>query len=572
MVRPVHAGRALQSLRNSDFDTLSSMGEVIDNSLQADAKNIRIRLQKIEIRKDKYDIVEIAFADDGRGMDIKTLSKCLQLGFSDRYNDRKGIGRFGVGMTLGAITQCTRIEVYSKPHGGDWNMTYIDLNELRDDEDAIIPAPKSAEIPRVYSDLVQDYGTLVIWKNLDREDATIDEMKIWIGRTYRKFIGHEIIRETGDQSEVIKNPDRRKIFLDDGEENEEISALDPLYVTKTKYNSERTVPEAPSFVEEIVSEIDPPLTKPTEPNKITIRMSLTPEEWRPKQGASGNSTENRRRHIPANEGVSILRNDREVFYGHLPYSKLHDKHSSHQKGFIDMDRFWGCEISFDAELDHWFSIKNVKVGAKPLPELRKKIEEAINPTIYDFREEIRKCWRKIEDKEKEEMDESMEGTDNTEDTIDRTTPGSTSMDDDEMRAMLHEASITEKNKQRILIERLSKRPVVFNEEHGLADNSPFMDITTKGSKSIITMNMKHPFFRKFMNLRNSVLDYRSSDKESREKLVKDIDTNLQILLASFVMARKDLDLEDDVVFGTMDKLLHNWTFVLSKNAKSTLEN
>lgn len=96
MVSPVHVGRALESLRNSNFDTVSAMGEVIDNSLEAEAKNIRIEIKKKEIRNNRFDLKEVAFTDDGIGMDKETLSKCLQLGFSLRYNGRSGIGRFGI--------------------------------------------------------------------------------------------------------------------------------------------------------------------------------------------------------------------------------------------------------------------------------------------------------------------------------------------------------------------------------------------------------------------------------------------------------------------------------------------
>ena len=48
-VNIVHVGRALESLRNSSFDTVSAIGEVIDNSIQADAKNLKFLLKKVRI-------------------------------------------------------------------------------------------------------------------------------------------------------------------------------------------------------------------------------------------------------------------------------------------------------------------------------------------------------------------------------------------------------------------------------------------------------------------------------------------------------------------------------------------
>jgi len=41
-VKPFAAGNTLESLRDSDFDSCSAYGEVVDNSIQAEAENIRI--------------------------------------------------------------------------------------------------------------------------------------------------------------------------------------------------------------------------------------------------------------------------------------------------------------------------------------------------------------------------------------------------------------------------------------------------------------------------------------------------------------------------------------------------
>jgi hypothetical protein len=50
-------GRALESLRNSDFDTLSAIGEVIDNSIEAKTKKIHISLD-IEIQDRKRELLK----------------------------------------------------------------------------------------------------------------------------------------------------------------------------------------------------------------------------------------------------------------------------------------------------------------------------------------------------------------------------------------------------------------------------------------------------------------------------------------------------------------------------------
>ena len=110
-------GFLIQSLRKSDFDCYSAYGEVIDNSIQADAKNIKIEFESVTrgTGKNQKEIIDkVIFADDGTGMSLEVLENCLTLGWSSRYNDRRGIGRFGVGAILAALHECTHIKVYSK--------------------------------------------------------------------------------------------------------------------------------------------------------------------------------------------------------------------------------------------------------------------------------------------------------------------------------------------------------------------------------------------------------------------------------------------------------------------------
>ena len=84
----VESGAALQSMRNSDFDAYSAYGEIVDNSIQAEAKNIFVEFKYVPAggKREREPIQHIAFGDDGLGMDEEILHRCLQLGYSSRYN------------------------------------------------------------------------------------------------------------------------------------------------------------------------------------------------------------------------------------------------------------------------------------------------------------------------------------------------------------------------------------------------------------------------------------------------------------------------------------------------------
>ena len=565
-----HVGRAFESLRNSNFDTVSAIGEVIDNSIQANAKNIRMRIEKTQPRKKKVDLISIAFGDDGKGMTTNTLEKCVQVGFSERYNDRGGIGRFGVGMTLGAVTQCTRIEVYSKPQGGNWNFIFLDLDKLKDLEDAEPEKPIQLEIPREYADLVGDTGTLVVWKNWDREDAEIDDIKDWIGRVYRKFIGEEIIKD----DKVVPNDDQRHIFLDDGDTNEKIHAMDPLYVTKTTFADERAELYKPIVIEEWVHEFDKPPDNPHGQKSIVIRASLLPSSWRPAT-KMGNSKENRNRRVHNNEGISILRNDREVFYGHIPHYTISDPiHSGRGKGFQDLDRYWGCEIAFDADLDHWFSVKNIKVGAKPTRDLRLKIQEALNPTIKSLRKEIRGEWDRVSAEKKKATGGAASGTDDAEDMLnDGTTPPETTQD--EIDEMIKNSGADKEAQKKDLELRLKEKTLVFNKKYDVDVRGNFIDVTAIGGRTMININMSKPFFKKFFDmlelLPKDVMVERQDG--ASESIGKAMETNMYLLLGSFVLARSDFGNMEEIrpIEEVIAKLTYNWTFYLDRHVTKTLE-
>ena len=163
-------GTAYQSLRESGFDFSTAIGELIDNSVQAKAKRIDIIPKIVEKRPEGSSkpvsvIIQVSVVDDGHGMDAETLNGCPQLGFSTRYNDREGLGRFGVGATYASISQCKRTIFCSRPKGtGNFLATYIDLDEIAENTQADIPKPsKCTATGNSGHSLRQDCGIISIY-------------------------------------------------------------------------------------------------------------------------------------------------------------------------------------------------------------------------------------------------------------------------------------------------------------------------------------------------------------------------------------------------------------------------
>jgi hypothetical protein len=84
----------------------------------------------------------------GIGMSSEILHRALVLGYSTRYDSRKGMGRFGVGATLAGISQAKRLEIYSRSAGSpSYLYSYLDLEEIEKGQQTYMPEPRPSELP-----------------------------------------------------------------------------------------------------------------------------------------------------------------------------------------------------------------------------------------------------------------------------------------------------------------------------------------------------------------------------------------------------------------------------------------
>jgi hypothetical protein len=521
-VRLFEDANALDSLRNSDFDAVSAYGEVIDNSIQAGARNIHVLFKSDAAHREN--VACVVFGDDGSGMDANTLHSCLKIGWSSRYNQRGGIGRFGVGMTMAAIHECKRVEVFSKQEGGPWLRTYIDLDEVARGEMDNIPMPTPAKLPAEYEHLAgHDAGTVVIWSKYDRQSSSLNSLRretdVWIGRTFRYFIWDGI-----------------RITVDD----EEVRAIDPLYV-RTENTRFPADPQARVFDDIVfnwpVDQYDAPPGSPTEA-PVRIRMSLLPEEFRREQGAGG-SGDAKARFIDQNEGISILRNKREVFYGPIPYWKAA---GPGWPQFEDKDRWWGCEIHFDAVLDRAFTVKNIKRGADPVRQLKATIKSEILPTRGKCLEEVDRVWNAAKQQKRLERQVKVEaeGIDRPEDhlraeQVAKVTPtDQNEIDRDknfetEAKRYLEQARKDASDREKAAYVALfSSQPFTIMESTWKGPN--FMEASHLGGRSVLEYNMSHQFFQRVYGLLDSLHDGREGDPYEVSRELKSL---IDLLLIAY---------------------------------------
>src|SRR3954470_13748673 len=120
---PPHARRTMEALRDLGYDSYASILDVLDNSIDAQAKTI-----EVDVGEEKNDIV-ITIADDGCGMDHETLGEALRLG-SDTDRQLGDLGKFGMGLVTASIALSRHVEVLTKENEGPLLFGSFDLDEI----------------------------------------------------------------------------------------------------------------------------------------------------------------------------------------------------------------------------------------------------------------------------------------------------------------------------------------------------------------------------------------------------------------------------------------------------------
>ncbi len=557
----INISQVYESLRYNDYSVENGLGEIVDNSVEAGASEIRVYFtKKIKHigKKDIEEIDKIIILDNGSGMSPAVLAKCLVLGCSmrEQKNGKMGIGKFGVGMTLGSISLARHVEVYSRDTvNGAFFYTYIDLDEINKESRDTVPAPVEKNVPEEYTEFFEGHsGTMVVLSNCDRMDGSgkktsPSEMNgliaTYLGRTYRKFI------EAG-----------LKIYLDD----RQVFLHDPLYYSgPTQFDTrEKQDPKADLYS---TSTIDLPIPgREGETAPVTIRITLLPKEWRLNIGDGGNA-EARKRKIDQNEGVSILRANREVLYDKVPYLIGLKKG---QFSYQENDRWWGCEISFPPELDEYFQVRYIKRGAEPIGSLKDRLKEQLTGPVTSLRQIIksdRDQKKAQENRGKSSFQNATQLMSDLNAVLPKGQAGRNMSEEEEQKKVdeiLDDAISQDGNEEG---EREERRKAILNSMYSVVpvkypQNTLFETENLLDGKIVIKLNVNHPFYEKVIN----PLCGDISEEDTTESYNDKIRTRdaIMLLLMSHVKAVASFPEENQDLF---ENLLSQWGTILNSAVK-----
>jgi len=354
----VAVDKFIQATRDSGYKgTASAVAELVDNALQAGASDIAVSL---EVGGDEEFPIVLIVRDNGSGMNSSTLRTALRFGGSTRFNNREGLGRYGMGLPNSSLSQAQRVTVHTwRRKAGHVLTSYLDIEEIATGAITEVPEPTRELRPSFVNG--SKSGTVVTWTRCDRLDnrriATLArKLSFALGRRFRHFLwGGVSISVNGDP----------------------VESIDPLFLhPRAVYNG------ATQFGEEMVYEIAAEPSHPATTGLIRVRFSELPvEAW-----SKLSKSEKRTRGISKGAGVSIVRGGREVDYG---WFFLGGKRRE------NYDDWWRCEILFEPILDEAFGITHTKQQIRPKPHVMEALSSDMESTARALNNRARKAHLRV---------------------------------------------------------------------------------------------------------------------------------------------------------------------------------
>lgn len=225
----------MRSLRSMGYSFESAVADVIDNSISAHAKNVRVLFPK-----EPTDELALGILDDGKGMPKDVLFEAMRYGSNSAENERSedDLGRFGMGLKSASLSQCRRLTVIS--YDGETLNGYVwDYKHILETQDWMIIELSEKEInelPYIENLKEQQQGTLVLWQDFDviskfsggQVFSTLKEYRLSLEKTLA-LIFHRFLSSPGST--------RLHIFINELD----LKPLDPFLEQHQKTTSKKEI-------------------------------------------------------------------------------------------------------------------------------------------------------------------------------------------------------------------------------------------------------------------------------------------------------------------------------------------
>jgi hypothetical protein len=559
---PLFLGQTfVKSLRDVGYNTTTSaVCEHVDNAIQAGATEIRVYFSQTG-RKGAYD-VDVAVLDNGPGMPPHVLQVATSFGGSMYYENRSGIGRFGVGMKTAALSMGPVLELYSWQEPGSIYSMILDVEEIS------ASRANSVELsePRLLDTLPSHVASvltrpMVFPKDPNAQDlvaADEDRLVEQLGRSGTIVFIPECDRLSSKTAKTLvehATRDMARIYrrqLGEGLRlyinNRRVEAFDPTYwmqnarharvegLTETRSRLINSWPDIQVPIEEGSSETAP----------ASVKLYMLPiESWYA---------------LPR----KVLRNDLQVFEDHL-VSFVRNGREVHIGTVLELsgkrhgDSAWlRIQVDFAGDLDEAFGVAMNKQGVRPkkyaLEVIREQIREDVSRVrdkTAQFRAEHTRKGSKAHVSEAERLAQESDALQT------KPLPVFTATTEEERAALeqnLRALAITLKRHDETdeeAFERIQRSRYITSFKHD--EYWPFYHVDYKLGKVILTINTAHPFFTQLYEpLSRLTITQEPEDSESDGSTARGASTDssdllirLQMLLLSLARTQSQMLLAEN---------------------------
>lgn len=480
--------------------------ELLDNSIQAEAKNIHVAFNIKNKEKDSPD--QIAIIDDGHGMIPEMIRAAVLWGGTHREkepNERKGFGRYGYGLPSASISFGRLFSVYSKTTENEWHEISIDLDAISkmnskyvSNGKITVPKAERKDIPEWVKAHIKKYftnfkqGTVVVIDKIDR--ITIGPMWEKIKTDKLISIKEFLLQHFGliYRNFLLKV----KVYVD----NTIVEPIDPLFTTPgfRFYDEDEDVAYAMPGKN---IEVKDKKTKEVV-GVISIRFSYLPTtflrtpDFKLKPTARTTKARNSRFAIrKENNGLIMMRNFRQIDV---------INHGCPHYTFQSNSRYVGVEINFPPSLDEEFSITTSKQQIVPSPRIwdilkNAGVFESISELESRYEKEAQALIANNEASAKKRASEAaMEQAEKfLKDPANEETPETVIEKEENLNKVAEEKSeasgvSVETVKQELIAEGRDRKWKVELIDH---PGAPFYNLKPIGGQKVLYINKDHKFFR-----------------------------------------------------------------------------
>lgn len=455
-----NAGILIYAMQHLGYDNYVALCDIIDNCIDANATKIKIFVTS------KNNQFKILIEDNGHGMTLEALDEALKFGSKSSHDELVDLGKYGMGLSTAGLSLADKTTVLTKNEDSDKvYKSATDVEIIKKEEAFVKFLGVAAEIEKSFfeSELEgAESGTIVILENcfgVKNQNVTqfSNTLIKEVARKFRKFM------------------DSIEFYIND----KKITPYDPLMLSS---DDKAYISELYSDEEYEVNWTDK-ITGEKISGKIHAKLVLLPNTSITKATELGIN-------IP-NQGFSILRNNREIAHGVMPWHSKHNRYN----------RIRG-EISFDSSMDDAMGVNFTKNNIDMIDSVDHALKAILVPQIASM--EKRVAANKAETSE-EEMSNHLEAEEaiNKKSKVLIQPPVKKEKRNSPKIREERENSVDTSEEEQERRQRIPKKyqganaNVKFETKH-CSQMGPIFEADQQGKTIIITWNVDHPFYRRFV--------------------------------------------------------------------------